>query len=382
MVWQDSQFRWALAIGGIAFLIRLAVGFMPGTNHLVHDSTVYLLMAAAIVDGDPIESFPNGYPLLLAVPRLLLSQRETVLFAVGMNALASAATVVLCWYLGRLWWPRCGWKPLVVAGALTIFPHQLRYVQLVMSEVPGQFLLLTSLVILVESLRSDRWRDPNYAWHRFFAGLVLHMAVAVRPSFSLAFPLLLAYLAFRRLGIKGTSQYAAGFLIGILLMFGLERGGIVKPSQAPANNLLIAIRSTSSATQFVLHPEEDRRQAIRLYAKFATSQPLAFLRQRAESLWELWGPFSLPGYRNDQEGMVVKAVLLVRPILLLAGLWGWWRGRRDHLAWVFGLPVLGLTIIHTLTFSNHRFIAPIEPLLFLLVGAAWTRRRSPDTSVE
>jgi len=270
----------------MALLVRAAIAFLAGGNPLVHDSTVYLFMAAAIVEGEPVASFPNGYPLLLAIPRILLSQRELIPFVIGMNVLCSTAAVVITWLLGRKWLGPSPLPALMAALFLAVFPHQLRYVQLVMSEVPAQLLVLLAVWLLFESIRDSRWSDHRFLWHRFGAGLLLHMTVSVRPSFSFAFPLLIGLFFLKRLPWRGTAVFGAGFFLGVLLMFGTERVGIVKPPEAPANNLLIAITSNSSATQFKLFPKEEQRKAVQTYIRFAASQPAEFLRQRAESLWE------------------------------------------------------------------------------------------------
>ncbi len=327
-------------------------------------------------------SFPNGYPLLLAIPRIVLSQRELIPFVIGMNVLASTATVVLTWFLGRRWLGETT-RPLLAAVVfLSVFPHQLRYVQLVMSEVPAQLLFLAAVGLLFESVRDGRWNDKRFLWYQVGAGLLIHMTVSVRPSFSFAFPLLLALLLLKRLPARGTAAVCAGFAVGAMLMFGSERAGVVKAPEAPMNNLLIAITSNSSATQFRLFPKDEQRKAVQTYIRFATSQPAKYIRQRAESLWELWGPWSLPGYRNSQESSLIKVVLLLRPLLLGAALWGWWKRRQEIESWILGLPVLGLTAVHVLTFSNHRFIAPLEPLLALLIAGIWQRRPRPIVPVE
>lgn len=382
MDFKSPDTRWLIAIAAIALILRVAVGFLTGGNPLVHDSTVYLFMAAAIVEGEPVASFPNGYPLLLAVPRILLSQRELIPFVIGMNVLSSTAAVVITWLIGRKWLGSSPFPALMAALFLAVFPHQLRYVQLVMSEVPAQLLVLVAIWLLFESIRDSRWNDKHFLWHRFGAGFLLHMTVSVRPSFSFAFPLLIALLLIKRLPWRGTAVFGAGFFLGALLLFGTERVGIVKPPVAPANNLLIAITSNSSATQFKMFPMEEQRKAVQTYVRFAATQPAKFLRQRAESFWELWGPWSLPGYRNSQEGMLIKAILLLRPLLLGAALWGWWRRRDEIESWILGLPVIGLTVVHVLTFSNHRFIAPIEPFLALLIAGIWKPRNRRTIPVQ
>ena len=73
-------------------------------------------------------------------------------------------------------------------------------------------------------------------------------------------------------------------------------------------------------------------------------QPAKYARQRAVSLWELWGPKSLPGYRVERESGLVKLVIVLRPILLLLSLFALWIFRRQFWAWALFSPALGVTI--------------------------------------
>lgn len=364
-----------------ALLLRVWAAFLAGGDPLVHDSKVYLAMADGIVNEAPLSSFPNGYPLIIAILRLGLSGDPLVKALLGLNVLFSTAAVWMTARLGRLWFPERPWVGLAAAAAMAVFPHQLRYVQLVMSEAPSLFFATLALWLLFENEVGGRWRDPEFAAHRFGAGLLLHATMAIRPSLTLMFPLAaLALLAFRR-PWKGIAVVAAGFAVGVVLLFGIEKAGFVRRPVAPDNNLLIAISSNSAATEFTAYPAEQQAQAKRLYVQFALRRPGEFLKQRAVSLWELWGPKSLPGYRLEQEGAVIKAVIVCRTLLLALALTGLWRHRRDARAWLLFAPVLGLTVVHVLTFSNHRFLAPIEPSLFLLSVSAFPLRRSAKAAL-
>jgi hypothetical protein len=156
-----------------------------------------------------------------------------------------------------------------------------------------------------------------------------------------------------------------GFLIGAGLLFLVEKSPLARPPHAFGNNLLISINSDSNGTAFVAYPEEEQKKAVKTYVNFALKNPSRFLRQRVISLWELWGPKSLAGYRQEQETGVVKLIVLFRSLFVLLFIGGLIRYRRNPELHVIGVPLVVITIVHTLTFSNHRFLVPIEPYLFI-----------------
>jgi hypothetical protein len=130
--------------------------------------------------------------------------------------------------------------------------------------------------------------------------------------------------------------------------------------------LLISINSDSNGTEFVAFPEDQQKKAVKTYIEFAAKNPSRFLRQRAISLWELWGPKSLAGYRQEQETAVVKGIVVLRTLFLLVFLVGVVLFRKQPEVHFAAIPIAVVTIIHMLTFSNHRFLVPIEPFLFTI----------------
>jgi hypothetical protein len=130
--------------------------------------------------------------------------------------------------------------------------------------------------------------------------------------------------------------------------------------------LLISINSDSNGTEFVAFPEDQQKKAVKTYIEFAVKNPSRFIRQRAISLWELWGPKSLSGYRMEQETAVVKGIVLLRTVFLLLFVFGVILFRKQPEVHLTAIPVGVVTIVHMMTFSNHRFLVPIEPFLFLV----------------
>jgi len=369
------------AVLALAALVRIVVAVAGADSALVHDSTVYLKMADAIVGEAPVASFPNGYPLLIALFRTFCDSERIVSVLLGLNVLFGVLAV---WMTVRIGWIvfRGNPVPSFLAGAaLALYPHQLRYTQLVMSEIPGMFFLLAAFWCWFEAEAPERLDlGEGVAW-RFGAGLALHASFAIRPSFLLVAPFFAAILLIPRAKVPTLLPAVGGFALGAALLFGLERIGVVRAPVAPDNNLLIAISSNSRATEFTLFPPEMQARAKSLYLDFARTHPMEFLRQRLESLWELWGPKSLPGYRLEQESLVVKAIIALRTVLVGGSLVALWIRRHDASLRLLMAPVAAVTVVHTATFSNHRFTAPLEPFLFLLCASLVAGRAigSPKT---
>jgi hypothetical protein len=56
---------------------------------------------------------------------------------------------------------------------------------------------------------------------------------------------------------------------------------------------------------------------------------------------------------------------MLRTIFLLLFIGGLVVYRRKPELVLIGIPLMVVTAVHVLTFSNHRFLVPIEPYLFL-----------------
>jgi hypothetical protein len=191
------------------------------------------------------------------------------------------------------------------------------------------------------------------------------MTGAIRPSLMLIGLLIPIVFALVARTIKLPLFILSGFLLGAGLLFVVEKSPLARPPHAFGNNLLISINSDSNGTEYVAYPEAQQKTAIKTYIQFALKNPARFLRQRGISLWELWGPKSLTGYRQEQETGVVKGIVLLRTIFLLLFIGGLIIYRRKPELALIGIPLAVVTAVHVLTFSNHRFLVPIEPYLFL-----------------
>jgi len=352
------------AITAVGLILRIVFVFLMHADPLVYDSKMYLLVADGIVNEAPISSFPNGYPLIIALFRSFLPTAQTVTALLGLNIVLSTACIPLTYTLGKL----CKfdrWLPIAACSLIAVYPHQLRYAQLVMTETIATFVLLAAMAGALW-VWNHRDKSPISLLPLCVGiGLLFHMTGAIRPSLMLIGLLIPIVFALVARTIKLPMFILSGFLLGAGLLFVVEKSPLARPPHAFGNNLLISINSDSNGTEFVAYPEAQQKTAVKTYIQFALKNPARFLRQRGISLWELWGPKSLSGYRQEQETGVVKAIVFLRTVFLLLFIGGLIVYRRKPELALIGIPLAVVTAVHVLTFSNHRFLVPIEPYLFL-----------------
>ena len=360
--------RELIAVGGITLLgllIRVVFVFFMGADPLVYDSKMYLMVADGIVNEAPISSFPNGYPLVIAVFRSFLPTAQTIQALLGLNVVLSVACIPLTYAFCKL----CRiarWLPLATSSLIAIYPHQLRYAQLVMTETIATTVLLCAMVGTLWIWNKRTELQTPLIPYCLITGFLFHMTGAIRPSLMLIGVLIPLMFAILSRTVKLPLIIASGFLIGAGLLFVIEKSPLARPPHAFGNNLLISINSDSNGTEFVAYPEDQQKKAVKTYIEFAVKNPSRFIRQRAISLWELWGPKSLAGYRQEQENTVVKGIVLLRTVFAFLFVFGVVLFRKQPEIHFASVPVGVVTIVHMMTFSNHRFLVPIEPFLFMV----------------
>lgn len=353
----------------VGLIIRVFFAFFMGADPLVYDSKMYLMVADGIVNEAPISSFPNGYPLVIAIFRSFLPTAQTIQALLGLNVVLSVACIPLTYIFCKL----CRmerWLQWAASSLVAVYPHQLRYAQLVMTETIATAVLLCAMVGTLWIWNKRNEQQSSLIPYCLMTGLMFHMTGAIRPSLMLIGILVPLIFAFFSRTIKLPLIIASGFLIGAALLFIIEKSPLARPPHAFGNNLLISINSDSNGTAFVAYPEDQQRKAIKTYIEFAVKNPSRFLRQRTISIWELWGPKSLAGYRQEQETLVVKGIVLLRTVFVLFFIVGLVFFRKQAEVHLAAIPVAVVTVVHTMTFSNHRFLVPIEPFLFMVSLAA------------
>lgn len=371
----------------LALAARLAVVFLLNQNPLTFDSKVYLTMADGILGESPVASFPNGYPVLIAIFKAVLPHQQTITALLVLNVLLGTASTGLVYLIAR-WLTPC--RVALAVGLITaLYPHQIHYTRLVMTETLCTFLLALSIFLLLYPVyrtdaRSSQLQstgEDNALIMYFISGAVLQFAAAVRPSVNLVFPLILLAGLLLRQPKKRLGLLIAGYLLSVGFFFGLQKLDFIRPPSAPANNMLISIHSDSRYVEFRAFSAEEQKRAAQTYIGFARNNPGKFISQRAISLWELWGFWSLPGNKSENNDPLVRLMVLLRFPLLLLAMAGVWKYRAQFSTWALCAPAISITVLHIASFSNHRFIVPAEPFLFILVGQVVTGMMMKRSSV-
>jgi hypothetical protein len=358
----------SLPLGLILFIalgLRVQIAFFSGLTWWNTDTTEYFNMASAILRGQPFASFPNGYPLVIALAQLLDSS-QVPLMLILLQVLCGTMVVWLTYGILTRLTPRPEWAHI---GTLLValYPNQLNYTRLLLSETLTTFLVTLGVWLLME--RSEEQAEKTRIGS-VLAGLAWAGAGAMRSTVLPVVPLLLLLGWGLRLKFKPRlGGLLAGFLMGSMFFTALDGVGVTRPSNNLGVNLLIAVHSDSQHLDF--DPRDDflpaeQANPLQTYGRFAQSQPIEFVRQRLSALWELWGPWPAT------EGREAEASLLIGirfPVLILA-LLGLWFRRSDFRVWVLAMPVGIITLIHTLTFATPRFTCAVEPIALVLAVLA------------
>jgi hypothetical protein len=340
----------------IALICRILTCY-SGLSWYNTDTQYYFESAEAIYAGHPISTaYPNGYPIEIALLRFIFNPSLLPSALIWLNIILSTCTVWLTVKIAeRL--TRWAW----LAGLIVAFwPNQLNYTRQILTEVPTAFLLTFGIFLLLRK-------------RYFVAGFILYLAALFRPTL---LPLVLCYVLLMLVFKHPPKQILncfLGFLLGLFIYQTLIFGGIVGRTDNLNSNLTLAVSSYSSNLSFD-EAGADHSHALQNYVSFAVHHPMTFTLQRLDSLWELWGPWP------SERGVFTRLLIGLRFPLLILGIIGFYR-KRDFEAWTLFLPVLLITIVHTIFFSTPRYTFVVEPLLIVLATAA-TRSLNERSSLS
>jgi hypothetical protein len=358
--------QWRLVCAfAIAFatLLRIAVAWTARVT-TTSDTPFYLAQARDLLAGRWSPFFPVGYPLMIAA-LLPASDAHVEAALLAVNVVLSAATVLIVADAAR----QVGsWRAAAIAAAVIgLWPNQLNYVRLIMSDAAGAFFVAASIGC------AARGRDAA-------AGAAAAGAALIRTVCLPLVPLGAALLARDRM-TRGV-RFAAAALVPLALVAALSfalSGGVAIGGNF-GFNLDVARRSIGSRIEFG-SDSPSTREAARRYLAAAAAEPRHFLAQRALALWELWGPW--PGGDEPRartqlpRSAAARAVIGLRSLLLLAAMPTLARLRRDTTIAYLWLVVATITAVHAMTFSTPRFTIAAEPALAVLAALSlddWMRR--------
>jgi hypothetical protein len=353
----DREKKLLAALLTVGFLLRVWICFFTRLPHLHRDSQEYYKQAVTLLTGGYTNFFPNGYPLIMAIAKLIAPTSYNTLL-IWINIAFSTLSIGFTWDIAKRAFPNPLVAPLA-ATLIAVFPSQINYVRWLTSEVPTLFFLLGAYFF---------YYRKQYAR----SGIFFAMAIFVRTNIAPIPIIILAIKAFKDKKIPW--RLAAGNLIPLLLIgfYCFIKTGDFSIAGNNRINVLYAVAAKGDSIDFTLnrkHPEINTSgQAMKLYIDHMVGQPGDFVRQKLANYWELWGFYasSLGGTRGSGSRLLLGAGNF---FLVVFGLIGWWLNRRLLSANLLLLPFLTVTVIHVLLFAITRYTYPVEPFMILLAAA-------------
>ena len=335
----------------LASLIRVYIVFFSGLSWYGPDTENYIKMAKAIVDGNPISFFPNGFPLLLAGTMFLSPGNFPVLIVLLNIVMQIAAVILMEKILSRY---NIEEKTrLLIIFIIAFYPNLVNNARLILTESTSLFLIVLSLLL--------------YTYGRYPAsGFAGYLTYTFRPSLFLVFPFIIIYDLFRRKKISALKT-ASGFLAGLLIFLSLEWTGVVASPSSYEYNALVAINAYGYKIDFQLEnaSEYELKHPVETYFNFIAEHPVEYTLQRFLSLWNLWGPTIYFGY-NITSFMLYDIRFPLFILAVLAFLFRNKMGYEKELIILLSFPVISLTLIHFFFLSTLRHRTVAEPFVIVL----------------
>jgi len=321
------------------------------------DSWDFFAQADTLLAGGYTDYFPNGYPLIVALIKVLFG----INFQIALLWLNIALSVCSIWFLFDIAKRISGRASygLLAAALLAVFPSQINYVRWLTSETPTPFFLIGGYFFYYKK----QW---------FWSGIFFAFATMVRTNVGPVLVLLaIAHLFHTR---RFPPMLAAGFLLPLLILgfYCKEKTGEFSLAGNNRVNILYAITASGPDVDYDIpdkHPGANTTdKAVGMYFNHIKTNPGRYIRERLANWWELWGFFasSADGTRTIGSRLVLGAGNL---FLIGFGLTGWWLYRRTYAVSVLIIPFLVITAVHVLLFSMPRYTYPCEAFLLLL--ATW-----------
>lgn len=353
-----SEKRWLTAILIAGFLIRVVICFFSPLPNMHHDSWEYFKQAAALLTGGYTNYFPNGYPLIVAISRIIAGTYYQP-FLLWVNIGFSTLTIWFVYDITK----RVFKSPaaaLLAAAILAIIPSQVNFVRWLTTEVPTAFFLLGAYFYY--------YRKQNFRSGLFFA-----MAVFIRTNVAPVPLLLIAICMFKEKRIPWRLGIGTALPLLAVCTYCYWKTGEFTIAGNNQINIVYSLTAKGGYVDFHYnqkHPELDTGpKALRAYLDHMRDQPGEFVTQRCANYWELWGfyPSSAGGTRSTTGRLAIGAGNF---FMIVFGLAGWWLYRRSLAANLLMLPFATVTLIHTVLFAMTRYTYPVEPFMVILAAGA------------
>jgi len=314
---------------------------------LTTDSINYLNQADTLLRGGFGLYFPNGYPFLLAIVTLFTGIDARIISVIILNVLISVASVylfyrVLIKYFGNIT------LALAAALVLTIYPNHLNYTRFILTEVPAVFFILLSFYFL--SIK-------KYS----FAGLMSGIAATIKTTVIPAMLFFSLYLI-----IKKDKSNVLQFLfltlipLAIMILYGYIVTSQITIGYSSIHNFYLAVGQPDLLSL-------NLTEAMNYYFSYALDNPIKFMMERFQSLWDFWGflPSANEGLRSE---LFYQLLIGIRFPLLILAIIGFITSHKDNIIVFSGLILLTITLIHFIFYSIPRYNFAVEPFLIFLAA--------------
>lgn len=340
----------------LAFVARWGFAFKVSPQWHHTDTVDYFSQARALQAGDWINGFPNGYPAMIAAITGVFGWDHVDSLLIWTHLLMSLATVGLTGLIA--WRLRRGWLTVYMAMFLVaLWPNQLNYMRQFLSETPSTFFFVAGLACLAFGRGAP-------------AGLLMGCAGVMRTTLLLA-ALLVPALCF----IKGRRREAVTSLItalipcALFIALSLARTGELPHNKFNSVNVQVGAAGQSTVVTWTFGEHLDREVetggALSRYVNAAAADPVKYIKERAFSLSELWGPVPADRGRNS---MARRLIIGLRFYVLVLALVVLLRRRFALDDMLLLAPAAAITLVHVALYSNSRYSFPAEPGILLLAA--------------
>jgi 4-amino-4-deoxy-L-arabinose transferase-like glycosyltransferase len=399
----------------VALAIRLIWIFWADVEPTFDDDTGRYQVSAenlsdghgfALFIGQPTAFWPVGYPATLAALYTVVGKHYEA--ALGVNALAGAATAVLTFFLAsQVFGKKAGW---LAGAAVAVFPSHVFFSSLVLTEVPYTALFIAIVLALLSMVRGNIPRWPLLVGF----GLVVGYATLVRSETLLlpavAMPFVAAQARNWRPAVIWLAWVAAGMALvivpwtarnaiemrafvplttnaGVNLWIGHHEGADGR--FALAGELFAEVRDEFAREGTQPDPQDletrNNQVGLREAIEFALTNPVAEVRLAGQKLWWMFNDDEEAIRWNETHGgrpflsSEARSGLLALSnvtyfILLASFVIGvlLWLSKPD-LSGGFLLAVLGYwTAVHLVFFGDARYHFPMVPIMAAFAALAWS----------
>jgi hypothetical protein len=338
----------------LAVIPRIYIAFISGLPQMHVDTVGYFEQADAILKGNYINYFPNGYPFLAAFAKLTGGSSFIIVLLI-INIITAAASVFFVFDITKNVFQNSR-IAIIAALLMTIFPTQINYVRWLLTEVPSTFFLLGFYFFY--------FRNKNLA-----AGMMMGIAAIIRTEMLPIFLLTAGAELLLKRRIRLLLMIGVAIPILAVSCYSYFKTGQFTTSGHGKVNILYAITSSGGYVDWEFqdkHPEiKNSKEAMQLYLQYLKDDPGTFIKNRFLNLWELWSFF--PSASDGNRGMASRIMIgLINFFLLSFGFYSAWKNRKTISALVLLAPFIVVTGVHFVLYSLTRYTFTVEPFMIIL----------------